>query len=80
MGGQSGGRRAASQADVEHQTSSVTDAEEDMQEKDALLSQVEAGDLIEFGMIPVRFLTISRFLKTFYCKFDTIPVIRSQNS
>ncbi|ROT67131.1 ATP-dependent Clp protease ATP-binding subunit clpX-like, mitochondrial [Penaeus vannamei] len=43
---------AASQADVAHQTAS-TDAEEDNQEKDALLSKVEARDLIEFGMIPV---------------------------
>lgn len=52
IGGQSAGRRAASQADVAHQTA-CTDAEEDNQEKDALLSQVEARDLIEFGMIPV---------------------------
>ncbi|ROT67138.1 ATP-dependent Clp protease ATP-binding subunit clpX-like, mitochondrial [Penaeus vannamei] len=51
IGGQSVGRRAASQADVAHQTAS-TDAEEDNQEKDALLSKVEARDLIEFGMIP----------------------------
>ena len=35
-----------------HQTAS-TDAEEDNEEKDALLAQVEARDLIEFGMIPV---------------------------
>lgn len=54
IGGQSAGRRAASQADVAHQTAS-TDAEEDNQEKDALLSKVEARDLIEFGMIPVGF-------------------------
>ena len=52
IGGQSAGRRAASQADVAHQTA-WTDAEEDNHEKDALLSQVEARDLIEFGMIPV---------------------------
>ncbi|XP_050716257.1 ATP-dependent Clp protease ATP-binding subunit clpX-like, mitochondrial isoform X1 [Eriocheir sinensis] len=51
IGGQSAGRRAASQADVAHQTAS-TDAEEDNQEKDALLAKVEARDLIEFGMIP----------------------------
>ncbi|XP_071536388.1 ATP-dependent clpX-like chaperone, mitochondrial isoform X2 [Panulirus ornatus] len=51
IGGQSVGRRAASQADVAHQTAS-TDAEEDNQEKDALLGKVEARDLIEFGMIP----------------------------
>lgn len=54
IGGQSVGRRAASQADVAHQTAS-TDAEEDNQEKDALLGKVEARDLIEFGMIPVSF-------------------------
>nr|XP_045594657.1 ATP-dependent Clp protease ATP-binding subunit clpX-like, mitochondrial [Procambarus clarkii]XP_045594658.1 ATP-dependent Clp protease ATP-binding subunit clpX-like, mitochondrial [Procambarus clarkii]XP_045594659.1 ATP-dependent Clp protease ATP-binding subunit clpX-like, mitochondrial [Procambarus clarkii] len=51
IGGQSAGRRAASQADVAHLTAS-TDAEEDNQEKDALLTKVEARDLIEFGMIP----------------------------
>ncbi|XP_068230252.1 ATP-dependent Clp protease ATP-binding subunit clpX-like, mitochondrial isoform X1 [Palaemon carinicauda] len=51
IGGQSAGRRAVSQADVAHQTA-VTDVEEDNQEKDALLSKVEARDLIEFGMIP----------------------------
>lgn len=45
------GRRAASQADVAHQTGG-TDALEDMQEKDALLGRCEARDLIEFGMIP----------------------------
>ncbi|KAB7494532.1 ATP-dependent Clp protease ATP-binding subunit clpX-like, mitochondrial [Armadillidium nasatum] len=50
-GGSNAGRRAASQADVAHQTSG-TDVEEDLQEKDALLSKVEARDLIEFGMIP----------------------------
>ncbi|XP_047740172.1 ATP-dependent Clp protease ATP-binding subunit clpX-like, mitochondrial isoform X2 [Hyalella azteca] len=49
--GDGAGRRAASQADVAHQTGS-TDALEDMQEKDALLSKCEARDLIEFGMIP----------------------------
>lgn len=54
IGGQSAGRRAASQADVAHQMAS-TDAEEDNQEKDALLAKVEARDLIEFGMIPVGF-------------------------
>lgn len=46
------GRRAASQADVANQ-SALTSAEEDNLEKDTLLSQVEARDLIEFGMIPV---------------------------
>ena len=54
IGGQSAGRRAASQADVAHQTA-VTDVEEDNQEKDALLSKVEARDMIEFGMIPVSY-------------------------
>ncbi|XP_076050282.1 ATP-dependent clpX-like chaperone, mitochondrial isoform X2 [Oratosquilla oratoria] len=51
MGGQSGGRRAATQADMAHQTAG-TDAEEDNLEKDALLAKCEARDLIEFGMIP----------------------------
>ncbi|XP_076052652.1 ATP-dependent clpX-like chaperone, mitochondrial [Oratosquilla oratoria] len=51
MGGQSGGRRAATQADMAHQTAG-TDAEEDDLEKDALLAKCEARDLIEFGMIP----------------------------
>lgn len=49
---ESAGRRAASQADVANQ-SSLSSAEEDNLEKDALLTQVEARDLIEFGMIPV---------------------------
>jgi len=48
---ESGGRRAASQADVANQ-SSLTSAEEDNLEKDAMLAHVEARDLIEFGMIP----------------------------
>lgn len=52
VGERNGGRRAASQADVAHQTSG-TDVESDLQEKDALLAKVEARDLIEFGMIPV---------------------------
>jgi ATP-dependent Clp protease ATP-binding subunit ClpX len=50
---QSGGRRVASLADIAHQ-SGETSAEEDNIEKDALLRQVEARDLIEFGMIPVN--------------------------
>lgn len=51
MGGGWSGRRAVQQADMAHQTAS-TDAQEDNQEKDALLAKVEARDLIEFGMIP----------------------------
>jgi hypothetical protein len=49
---ESPGRRAASLADQAHQ-SAATSAEEDNAEKDAYLKQVEARDLIEFGMIPV---------------------------
>lgn len=48
---ESPGRRAASLADQAHQ-SAATSAEEDNAEKDAYLKQVEARDLIEFGMIP----------------------------
>lgn len=48
---ESPGRRAASLADVANQ-SAATSAEEDNQERDAYLRQVEARDLIEFGMIP----------------------------
>ncbi|KAL1139877.1 hypothetical protein AAG570_006854 [Ranatra chinensis] len=48
---ESGGRRVASLADIAHQSAGVS-AEEDNKEKDALLKQVEARDLIEFGMIP----------------------------
>ncbi|XP_021924347.1 ATP-dependent Clp protease ATP-binding subunit clpX-like, mitochondrial isoform X2 [Zootermopsis nevadensis] len=48
---ESPGRRAASLADQAHQ-SAVTSAEEDNAEKDVYLKQVEARDLIEFGMIP----------------------------
>lgn len=51
---ESPGRRAASLADQAHQ-SAVTSAEEDNAEKDAYLKQVEARDLIEFGMIPVSY-------------------------
>ncbi|KAK9507419.1 hypothetical protein O3M35_007275 [Rhynocoris fuscipes] len=43
------GRRAALDADRANQTSSVA---EDNKEKDELLKEVEARDLIEFGMIP----------------------------
>lgn len=48
----SAGRRAASLADMLHQTSSSS-VEEDNEERDRHLAQVEARDLIEFGMIPV---------------------------
>lgn len=49
-GGPQNGRRAALSADIENQGSSVL---EDNKEKDELLRQVEARDLIDFGMIPV---------------------------
>ncbi|XP_043200844.1 ATP-dependent Clp protease ATP-binding subunit clpX-like, mitochondrial isoform X1 [Amphibalanus amphitrite] len=45
------GRRAASQADQANQAG-VSAVAEDNQERDAMLSAVEARDLIEFGMIP----------------------------
>ncbi|XP_065212966.1 ATP-dependent Clp protease ATP-binding subunit clpX-like, mitochondrial [Planococcus citri] len=45
------GRRAASLADMMHQCASSS-VEEDNEEKDRFLRQVEARDLIEFGMIP----------------------------
>jgi len=44
------GRRAAAQAG--QQEGSMTNEEEDQKEKDSYLSNVEAQDLIEFGMIP----------------------------
>lgn len=44
------GRRAVGQADRSDQ---IGDVEEDNLEKDACIRQVEARDLIEFGMIPV---------------------------
>ena len=47
---ESPGRRAANQADV---NSVNTPVEDDNAEKDHFLQQVEARDLIEFGMIPV---------------------------
>ncbi|XP_021955030.1 ATP-dependent Clp protease ATP-binding subunit clpX-like, mitochondrial isoform X2 [Folsomia candida] len=47
------GRRAASQAGVAHMTGvGIGSAAADFAEMDALLRQVEARDLIEFGMIP----------------------------
>ncbi|BFY98878.1 hypothetical protein BsWGS_01918 [Bradybaena similaris] len=45
------GRRAASEADVKSQTDS-SDTVQNNEERDVLLKQVEARDLIEFGMIP----------------------------
>lgn len=48
---ESAGRRAASLADLANQ-SAGSSAEEDNMEKDAFLRQVEARDLIDFGMIP----------------------------
>ncbi|CAL8088251.1 unnamed protein product [Orchesella dallaii] len=46
------GRRAASQAGVAHMSGANSDAAEDYAEMDAYMKQVEARDLIEFGMIP----------------------------
>jgi len=63
---ESPGRRAASLADQAHQ-SAATSAEEDNAEKDAYLKQVEARDLIEFGMIPVSSPSIWKQ----YQSFDT---------
>lgn len=45
------GRRAASEADVKSQTES-SNAQQDNDERDVMLRQVEARDMIEFGMIP----------------------------
>lgn len=50
------GRRAASLADMMNQSASSS-VEEDMIEKDRYLRQVEARDMIEFGMIPVKFFS-----------------------
>ena len=44
-------RRAATNEDIQNQSSSMN-TKEDNEEKDALLRQVEARDLIHFGMIP----------------------------
>lgn len=44
------GRRAAAQ----QSTDSSLSAEEENQDRDAALRQVQARDLIDFGMIPVR--------------------------
>lgn len=46
------GRRAAAAADLANSSGSELDVISEMEEKDQLLSQVEARDLIEFGMIP----------------------------
>ncbi|XP_075063749.1 ATP-dependent clpX-like chaperone, mitochondrial isoform X1 [Mixophyes fleayi] len=45
------GRRAAAAAELAN-SSSESNAEQDIEEKDRLLRHVEARDLIEFGMIP----------------------------
>lgn len=47
------GRRAVAQEATLHHSSQS--AEEENNEKDAALRQVQARDLIDFGMIPVRF-------------------------
>ncbi|XP_010875604.2 caseinolytic mitochondrial matrix peptidase chaperone subunit Xa [Esox lucius] len=46
------GRRAAAAADLANRSGAEMDAVLEMEEKDRLLSHVEARDLIEFGMIP----------------------------
>jgi ATP-dependent Clp protease ATP-binding subunit ClpX len=46
------GRRAAHQAGVAHMSGGTSSAADDNAEMDAFLRQVEARDLIEFGMIP----------------------------
>lgn len=61
---ESPGRRAASLADQAHQ-SAATSAEEDNAEKDAYLKQVEARDLIEFGMIPVSSPSVWKHYQSF---------------
>ena len=47
------GRRAAHQEGVAHMVGGLSNAAEDNAEMDAFLRQVEARDMIEFGMIPV---------------------------
>lgn len=47
------GRRAITQAATLH--ASTQSAEEENSEKDKALRHVQARDLIDFGMIPVRF-------------------------
>lgn len=46
------GRRAASEAAQKNITEGVSSAQSENEERDALLKQVEARDLIDFGMIP----------------------------
>ncbi|XP_030622280.1 caseinolytic mitochondrial matrix peptidase chaperone subunit Xa isoform X2 [Chanos chanos] len=46
------GRRAAAAADLANTTGGEVDAVAEIEEKDRLLRNVEARDLIEFGMIP----------------------------
>ena len=46
------GRRAVTSADLSSYGDPSDDVAADMMEKDALIRQVEARDLIEFGMIP----------------------------
>uniref|UniRef100_A0A672QG58 Caseinolytic mitochondrial matrix peptidase chaperone subunit X n=1 Tax=Sinocyclocheilus grahami TaxID=75366 RepID=A0A672QG58_SINGR len=46
------GRRAAAAADLANSSGNEVDAMAEMEEKDRLLRNVEARDLIEFGMIP----------------------------
>lgn len=60
------GRRAASQAGVAHMTGvGIGSAAADFAEMDALLRQVEARDLIEFGMIPVCMAIVGRKCENF---------------
>jgi len=67
------GRRAAHQAGVAHMSGGFNTAQEDNAEMDAYLKQVEARDLIEFGMIPVSILC--------FCNFDSglVPVPMKTN-
>lgn len=51
------GRRAVAQEATIH--SSTQSAEEENTEKDAALRQVQARDLIDFGMIPVNIWKLS---------------------
>lgn len=46
------GRRAAAAADLANSSGNELDAMAEIEEKDRLLRNVEARDLIEFGMIP----------------------------
>jgi ATP-dependent Clp protease ATP-binding subunit ClpX len=58
------GRRAAAQSAANEGSS--TDEQEDQAERDRYLSEVEAGDLIEFGMIP-EFVGRFPALVPFHC-------------